>query len=310
MRRGGLEHRFQIQHVGRECGKVRGDGLLVADIDEHAIEKRQDGALSGDGNSRLRGERGDSCGLECDGLATGVRAADDEQTFLAAERERHRHDRAIFAAQFVFEDRMAREFQTQLTRFREFGHGGVEILCEAGAGEDTVECGDGVGGGYQRLAEEPQAFRQLAENADDLGGFVFGKLHELVVGLDGFKRLEEYGLAGGAGAVHHAGDGAAMLGAHRNHETVVAEGDVVFAGFGVSRAQDLLQSFLDGGACVGDAGADAAKRGGGVVADVTVGKNAAANRGQHVAKISERGGAFGEQRKLCSFFAKLRLQPT
>ncbi len=174
--------------------------------------------------------------LECDGFAAGVRAADDEQSFLTAERQRHRHDRAIFAAEFVFQDRMARGFQTQLTRFREFGHGGVEVLCEAGAGEDAVECGDGVGGSDQRLAEEPQAFRQLAEDADDFGGFVFGKLNQLIVGLDRFERLEEYGLAGGAGAVHYAGNGTAMLGAHRNHEAVVAEGDVVFAGFRVSRA--------------------------------------------------------------------------
>ena len=41
LRRGGFEHRFQIQHVRGKCGKIGGDGLLVADVDEHAIEQRQ-----------------------------------------------------------------------------------------------------------------------------------------------------------------------------------------------------------------------------------------------------------------------------
>ncbi len=102
MRRGGLQHGFQIQHVGRERGQVRGDGLLVADVHEHAIEQRQDGALRGDGDSRLCGKRGDACGLQRDGLAAGVGAADDQQALGTSQRQRHGHDRAIFAAEFVF----------------------------------------------------------------------------------------------------------------------------------------------------------------------------------------------------------------
>ena len=132
---------------------------------------------------------------------------------------------------------------------------------------------------------------RLRKNADDFGGFFFGKLNELIVGLDGFERLEENGLAGGAGSVHHAGNGAALLGANGYHEAIVAESDVVFAGVGIAGAENLAERFLDRGARLADAGADAAKCGRGVVADFGVGKNRAANRGEEIAEIGERCGA-------------------
>ena len=83
----------------------------------------------------------------------------------------------------------------------------------------------------------------------------------MIVGVDGFERLEENGLAGGAGSVHHTGDGAALFGANRNDEAIVAQSDVVFAGGGVARAENLLERFLDCGASFADAGADAAESG-------------------------------------------------
>jgi len=79
--------------------------------------------------------------------------------------------------------------------------------------------------------------------------------------------------------VHHAGYAAAIFRANWNHKAIVAQGDVVFAGFGVAGAQDLLERFLDGVAGANNACADAAEGGGGVIADFAVGKNAAADCG-------------------------------
>ena len=45
-----LQHRFKIQHVRGKRGEVGGDGLLVADVGEHAVEHRKLGAIGGDGN--------------------------------------------------------------------------------------------------------------------------------------------------------------------------------------------------------------------------------------------------------------------
>ena len=101
----------------------------------------------------------------------------------------------------------------------------------------------------------------------------------------------------------------ALLGADGDHEAIVAQGDVVFAGFGVTRAQNLLQRFLDCAARVGDAGSNTAQSGRGVVADISVGQDGAANSDEQITKIAQRSGAFGEQRKFQGLFAELRLEP-
>ncbi len=56
----------------------------------------------------------------------------------------------------------------------------------------------------QRRALGGHASGQFLENARDLGGFFFGKLHQAIVQLDGFERLEEHRLPGGARRMHHA----------------------------------------------------------------------------------------------------------
>jgi len=120
---------------------------------------------------------------------------------------------------------------------------------------------------------------------------------ELVVQLDGFERLDEERLAGGAGAVDHAADFASGSGADGDDKAVVAERDVVFAGLFAAVAEELAQRFLDGVAGAGDLRADAAELGGSVVAQVTVGENRAADRGGKRTEVGERRGAGGEEGK-------------
>ena len=50
------------------------------------------------------------------------------------------------------------------------------------------------------------AFREFRENARDFGGFIFAKLHEAIIQVDGFERLDENSLARGARSVNHAGN--------------------------------------------------------------------------------------------------------
>src|SRR5262249_61250357 len=100
--------------------------------------------------------------------------------------------------------------------------------------------------------------------------FVLRQLYELVVGLDGLERLHENGLARGAGAVDDAMYAAAMFGTHRNDKAVIAHRDVVFARFRISRAEDLLERFLDGFARLGNAGANSFQRRRRIIADFAV----------------------------------------
>ena len=77
-RRGGFEHGAHVEHVRGKRGEIGGDGLFVADIHQHAIDKRKARRLRGHGNAGLRGKHGETHRFERDGFAAGVRAADDE----------------------------------------------------------------------------------------------------------------------------------------------------------------------------------------------------------------------------------------
>src|SRR5262249_45726140 len=156
----------------------------------------------------------------------------------------------------------ARILKAKFRRVGEFGKAGVEIAGEAAAGEEAVEFSDGCGSGFEGTADGAKAIGEFFENAEDFGGFVFGKLNELVVALDGFEGFHEDGLAGAAGAVNDTLNIAAMFGANGDDEAIVAKGDVIFAGFRLTRAEDLLQGSLDGISRLKNSSANAAKSGG------------------------------------------------
>ncbi len=75
----------------------------------------------------------------------------------------------------------------------------------------------------------------------------FLETHEFVVEVDGFERLEEQRLTGGARAVNHAGQFAALPGDHRHHVTLVANGDVLFLqhAFVAIGAEEAFERFLN-----------------------------------------------------------------
>src|ERR1700688_1047610 len=141
----------------------------------------------------------------------------------------------------------------------EFRPGGVKIAREAPSREDAIELRNRLRGGEQRPANIPQALRQLAKDAQDLRGLIFRELHQLVVALDSFQRLEKNGLSRPAGAVHDSRNTATIFRAHWDHEAVVAQGDVVFPGLGIARAENLLERFLDRFASLRDAGANSSQ---------------------------------------------------
>ena len=120
-------------------GEVRGDGLLVANVHQHAVENRQERALRRHGNSRLRGQRCHSHGFQRHGFSAGVRAADDEHALLSTKRERHRNDRAVFFLQFVFENRMACVLQAQFVVDGKLRSGGIEIARKSRSRKNAVQ---------------------------------------------------------------------------------------------------------------------------------------------------------------------------
>src|SRR5262249_18516341 len=135
--------------------------------------------------------------------------------------------------------------EAQIGTFGELWYGCIEVTREASSGEDAVEIGNSSRGSEERFAQRLQPLSEFAQNTQDFGGFIFGQLHELVVGFDGLERFEKNGLPRAACAMHNAGHTAAVLGTYRDHEPIVAQSDIVLARTRVARSQELLQCLLN-----------------------------------------------------------------
>src|SRR5438034_327022 len=130
---------------------------------------------------------------------------------------------AIFLAEFVLQHRMARAFQTQFIRCRKLGHRGVKFPRESRPCKHAIKLRNGPCSSEERPADHLQFLSELAQNPQNFRSFILGKLHQLVVGFDGFERLQEDRLPRRAGSVHHAGNAPPMLGTHGNHEAIVSQ---------------------------------------------------------------------------------------
>ena len=69
----------------------------------------------------------------------------------------------------------------------------------------------------ERAAIGAQAIREFRQNARNFNGLIFAKLHEAIIQVDRFERLDENGLARGARSVNHAGN--ALAGPRRARES-------------------------------------------------------------------------------------------
>ena len=132
-----------------EIGDVRGeggerffDGLGVADVGEERVKTGKLARARGNRDAGLghHGEQRD--GLERDGFAAGVGAADDELAMLVGEFERQWDDRAIRlgagGAEALFEQRVAGGFEVE--PIGADGRGGAIVVAgEAGAGLQAVD---------------------------------------------------------------------------------------------------------------------------------------------------------------------------
>src|SRR6185312_8953258 len=118
---------------------------------------------------------------------------------------------------------------------------------KASAGQQTVNQRKHASPGDEALRVRPHLAREGDEDAMDFRLFLFDEAHQLVVLLDGFKRLDVNRLSRRTGAVNHAGDAALELAAHRNDEALAADGDqfVLRGSFAGELAQSGAQALLD-----------------------------------------------------------------
>ena len=233
--------------MGGEGAEVFLNGLVVADIRQHLLEERELGFGRGHGKAGLRHQAEQPDGLEGDGFAAGIGAADQQGAAVAGSSSRVMGTGGLAAAaQHVLQQRVARVLEAEA--LAEAGDGAIELGREPGLAEDQFELGHGDQGLADGIAVGAQAVGHLEQDAVDLAHLLFGEAHELVVEIDGFERLDEERVAAGAGGVDHAIDLAALSGDHRNHEALVADGDELLLQDALLAvgAQEALERFLNG----------------------------------------------------------------
>jgi hypothetical protein len=115
------ENRLRVTDVGQECG-----------------EDRKAGCRGGHGQAGLGHHRQQCRGLQRDGLAAGVGAADDELALRGGQLQRERDDMAAVQAEMPFEQRMAGGFEAQQIGRVLRGHA-IVIAGKAGAGLQAVD---------------------------------------------------------------------------------------------------------------------------------------------------------------------------
>ena len=152
-------------------------------------------------------------------------------------------------------------------------------------------------GAFERPALAAKPLGEVGQDAGDFGQLFFAQLHQAVVEVDRFQRLDEHGLARAARSVDDAGNGAALGSADRNHESFVAQGDVVFAGRFAAAAQNFLERFMNCIAALGEPGANAAELRRCIVGDLAIGMNGPADSGSQMLEVGQRRSALGKPRK-------------
>ena len=130
-------------------------------------------------------------------------------------------------AEMAFEQRMAGGFEAQKIG-RDGWSDAVVVAGKAGAGLEAIDERKNARAFDESLSIAAHLAGERHKDAVNLGLLFFDEADQLVVLLDGFKRLDVDRLTRRAGAVDHAADAALELAADGNDKAVAANGDEVF----------------------------------------------------------------------------------
>src|SRR5437763_13838466 len=149
---------------------------------------------------------------------------------------------------------------------------GAQSRGERGLRVDEVEFGDGTGNQLDCGKLRAQFFRQSEEYARDLALFRFAQRLKLVVGLDGFERLDEDGRARRRRAVRDALDAPTVVAADGNDEALVPDRHKLVLNRLLRAAHQGFERARDGRAKAHDVRAYAREFGAGTVVQVAARK--------------------------------------
>ena len=218
-----LRHPLNVLDVRRKRAQVGFDGLLVADIRQHAPENRQLELGRRHGDARLRHQHGASQCFQGYGLSAGVRPADDHHDLGRLEFDAQRHGTFSLRAQRLLEQRMPGILQREGALGAEFGDAGVVLAGKFRLGKGEVQFAQNLGGPNQVVAPLPELAAEFAQDALDFGELPVLEFHQFVVQGQSLHGLEKHGCPGRTRSVNHALHAALLLCPDGNDEAVVAQ---------------------------------------------------------------------------------------
>ena len=235
--RSARQHVLHVQQVRRIGRQVVVDRLLVADVDENALEDRQFRDL-GDRNRKpaLEHVLHDARGFQADRLAAGVGSRDDEDALATVELQIQRHDLAPRSPQRLLQQRVAGVFQHQpVVRREDRPHASV-LRGPAALGAQHVDLGQVVA----RIGDQPRVgtdrFGKLREDAHHLAPLGVLQFAQFVVDLHHLDRFDVEGFARRRFVVDKAVQFAFVARRNRDHGLAVADRDL---GVGIDDARPL-----------------------------------------------------------------------
>ena len=241
-----------VDDVGRKRAQVALDRLRIANVRVNRRKQRKLRLVRRHGKPGLRHQRKQPGSFQRDGFAARVRPGNDQlpRVGLHGEREWDR-----LAGSFAFgrlgahtqlQQRMARILQRQ--RLAKAGRRAFQIERKTCPDKVRFHLRQDARAERQRRGACGQRTRQHDQDAMNLGLLFIEQTHELVVLLDGFKRLDEHGRAARRRAVNDTWNAALELRLDRDDEALAAHGDDVFlrAAFLAQAVGGLAQAGLDG----------------------------------------------------------------
>src|SRR6185437_12811269 len=188
------------------------------------------------------------------------------------------------------------------------GHCG-EVSGEAGLGGLELQHTHRRNRFEQRRGAGADLSREFRQDAGNFGLLQIAQADVFIVQLDGFKRLDEHGLAAGTRAMQYARSAAALLGAHWQHESVVPQRDQLILEHALAAQTAKLRSYgtLDGHALRGAAAAKARELGAGGVIQRTVGEQRAPQGAPQIRGVGDFLCEHGQLGPLLPFLAQERI---
>ena len=209
-----------VAHVRAKSRERLLDALFVSNIRKNLLKERQTAALQRrQEQPALRHGRKQADHLECNRLATGIRAGDDERPVLIRNRDRNRNH-------FLCIDQRvpARANIDCIILVKSNGHG-PHPNGQCRLGENQIQIGQNVQICLHFIGISPSQGGKLQQNPLDLLLLLFFQHPQAVVRLNNAHGLNEQRRAAGRLPVNQPRDIAAVFLLHRDNIPPISHGD-------------------------------------------------------------------------------------